>query len=611
MKKQVLMLILGLSFVIIGGVIASSDKELEVKEADMSYNSFLEIFSNEETKMPEISNKRVFPDIRFLSLTDRLLLNQDSESIKREDIKYVRYSHMNSSFKMKTEGHYYTIPSPQNGELKEFFLLNDIEVKNPSLNISPAKILFDLLFAIFPFALFIIIMLYIVRGRMGGMTKAQTALDSSTKPSVSFTMIAGHKETKKDLKPLISFLKEPHKYSGLGARLPKGVILYGPPGTGKTMLAKAMAGEANIPFFATNASEFVEMYVGVGASRVRSLFKKARENAPCIVFIDELEALAKDKSIDNNSEREQTLKQLLTELDGFSTTEGILVVGATNDLSSLNQTFIRSGRFDRHVAVGLPDRYEREEILKIHSKKKIMSKEVSLSNLAKKTTGLSGADLETVLNEAALLATLESKKEIDNQDIENAFYKITMKGYKKNTSNIEDKQLELVAWHEAGHTIIAKEVAKLSVTNVNIIPSTSGAGGVTFIEPRESGLQSKKDLKNDIKIAYGGRAAEELFFGNNEDITTGAHNDIKQATQKIKAMIMACGMSEMGMLDLTNFGGSEEKILEEAKKIASELYKETYEYLKENKEKLERLVEGLKERETLEEKEIKDILEDD
>jgi cell division protease FtsH len=522
-------------------------------------------------------------------------------------IEYVKYRHMAPEFQAKIGDVYYIVQSPQDGGFKRFLLEKDIEIKRLNTS-SVGSIVFELFVSIVPITILIIFLLRISKGK--GLVKKSTATIPVTNSRHNFFSVAGHNETKRDLMPLVKFLKNPKECSKLGGRLPKGIILYGPPGTGKTLLAKAMAGEANVPFYNASASEFVEMYVGVGASRVRELFKKARETAPSVIFIDELEALAKSTSIDNHSEKEQTLKQFLVELDGFSSTSGILVIGATNNLESLDQTFIRSGRFDRHIAVGLPDVSDRLEILKIHAMNKKLSPDVSLENIAKSTTGFSGADLENLLNESALIATLEDKDEIKEEDIKSALYKILMKGHMKDNSKVNQKEIEIKAYHEAGHTIVAKLIANRNVNSVTVIPSTSGSGGVTFIESRDTGMLSRKDLVNEIKIAYAGRAAEEILFGNSDDVTTGAYSDIKMATEKIMAMITSCGMSDYGLLNLSMIlEKGNEKIIEEAKKISKVAYDETVEFLRDNLELLKEMSEELTKKETLQEDDINRIIE--
>jgi cell division protease FtsH len=521
-------------------------------------------------------------------------------------IEYVKYRHMAPEFQAKIGDVYYIVQSPQDGGFKRFLLEKDIEIKRLNTS-SVGSIVFELFVSIVPITILIIFLLRISKGK--GLVKKSTATIPVTNSRHNFFSVAGHNETKRDLMPLVKFLKNPKECSKLGGRLPKGIILYGPPGTGKTLLAKAMAGEANVPFYNASASEFVEMYVGVGASRVRELFKKARETAPSVIFIDELEALAKSTSIDNHSEKEQTLKQFLVELDGFSSTSGILVIGATNNLESLDQTFIRSGRFDRHIAVGLPDVSDRLEILKIHAMNKKLASDVSLENIAKSTTGFSGADLENLLNESALIATLEDKDEIKEEDIKSALYKILMKGHMKDNSKVNQKEIEIKAYHEAGHTIVAKLIANRNVNSVTVIPSTSGSGGVTFIESRDTGMLSRKDLINEIKIAYAGRAAEEILFGNSDDVTTGAYSDIKMATEKIMAMITSCGMSDYGLLNLSMIlEKGNERIIEEAKKISKIAYDETVEFLRDNLELLKEMSEELMKKETLQEDEINRII---
>jgi cell division protease FtsH len=522
-------------------------------------------------------------------------------------IEYVKYRHMAPEFQAKIGDVYYIVQSPQDGGFKRFLLEKDIEIKRLNTS-SVGSIVFELFVSIVPITILIIFLLRISKGK--GLVKKSTATIPVTNSRHNFFSVAGHNETKRDLMPLVKFLKNPKECSKLGGRLPKGIILYGPPGTGKTLLAKAMAGEANVPFYNASASEFVEMYVGVGASRVRELFKKARETAPSVIFIDELEALAKSTSIDNHSEKEQTLKQFLVELDGFSSTSGILVIGATNNLESLDQTFIRSGRFDRHIAVGLPDVSDRLEILKIHAMNKKLASDVSLENIAKSTTGFSGADLENLLNESALIATLEDKDEIKEEDIKSALYKILMKGHMKDNSKVNQKEIEIKAYHEAGHTIVAKLIANRNVNSVTVIPSTSGSGGVTFIESRDTGMLSRKDLVNEIKIAYAGRAAEEILFGNSDDVTTGAYSDIKMATEKIMAMITSCGMSDYGLLNLSMIlEKGNEKIIEEAKKISKVAYDETVGFLRDNLELLKEMSEELMKKETLQEDDINQLIE--
>ena len=427
-------------------------------------------------------------------------------------------------------------------------------------------------------------------------------------PKVRFDDVEGIEELKADIMRLVDCLKSPKKYQAIGARPPKGVILYGPPGTGKTLIAKAIAGEAGVPFFSMVGSDFVEKYVGVGAQRVRDLYKKARKAAPCIVFIDEVDAVAGQRGRDENTESDQTINALLAELDGFKGTENIITICATNRLDMLDSAFKRAGRFDLKLAVGLPDKKGRKNILAIHSKNKKLHSEVDLEVLANKTVGFSGAELETLLNEAALVAVGKDKKEIDYEDIDDAFFKLVMQGNKKKREKITEVN-KVVAWHEAGHTLATKLLTDDGVPSVTIVGSSSGAGGVTFRTPQEDNiLHSKKYLESLIQIMYAGRAAEELYFGDEDSITTGASQDIKQASGIIKEYLSIYGMGKLGMLDLTQFRHDYEDIMDEASDMAQSLYSSVLNLLKENYDLLKDLSENLLDKETLDESQIDEII---
>jgi len=423
---------------------------------------------------------------------------------------------------------------------------------------------------------------------------------------ITFNEVQGIDELKPDLFRLVDALKHPAKYKKLGARPTKGLILYGPPGTGKTLIAKAISGEAEVPFFSASGSDFVEKYVGVGASRIRDLFTKARKAAPCIVFIDELDAIGGNRGESNNSERDQTINALLTELDGFTASEGILTICATNRLDILDAALTRPGRFDLKIAVNLPDKQARYQILKLHSTGKKLADEIQIDALAKKTNGFSGAELENLLNEAALIAAAKDKEWITNGDLEDAFFKIIMNGHKKERVE-NDEYARLVAYHESGHTLATKLLTKDGVTTVTITQSTSGAGGVTFRAPEDTPLKSKKYLRSLVKVMYAGRAAEEILLGGDEDITTGASEDIKQATEIIKQYIAIYGMGSQGMIDLTQLT-NQFNMIEEASSMANLLYKETLEFLTLHRSKLDRIASALLDRETLEETEIDDLI---
>ena len=427
-------------------------------------------------------------------------------------------------------------------------------------------------------------------------------------PTVRFDDVEGIEELKTDIMRLVDCLKNPTKYQTIGARTPKGVILYGPPGTGKTLIAKAIAGEAGVPFFSMVGSDFVEKYVGVGAQRVRDLYKKARKAAPCIVFIDEVDAVAGQRGRDDNSEADQTINALLAELDGFKGSENIITICATNRLDMLDSAFKRAGRFDLKLAVGLPDKVGRKNILAIHSKNKKLHSEVDLDVLSTKTVGFSGAELETLLNEAALIAVGKEKEEIDYSDIDDAFFKLVMQGNKKKREKVTDVN-RVVAWHEAGHTLATKLLTDDNVPSVTIVGSSSGAGGVTFRTPQEDNiLHSKKYLESLIQVMYAGRAAEEIYFGNEDSITTGASQDIKQASGIIKEYLSIYGMGKMGMLDLSQFRHDYADIVDEASEMAQRLYSYILDLLKNNYTLLQELSETLLDKETLEESEIDDII---
>ena len=379
------------------------------------------------------------------------------------------------------------------------------------------------------------------------------------KKRVTFRDVAGLHEEKEELEELVDFLKAPQKYISLGARIPKGVLLVGPPGTGKTLLAKAVAGEAGVPFFSISGSDFVEMFVGVGASRVRDLFEEGKKNAPCIIFIDEIDAVARQRGTGmggGHDEREQTLNQLLVEMDGFGVNEGIIVMAATNRVDILDPAILRPGRFDRKVAVGRPDIKGREEILKVHANGKPLGDDVDLQQIAQTTAGFTGADLENLLNEAAILAAKDNRAYITQADIKNSFIKVGI-GAEKKSRVISEKEKRITAYHEAGHAILFHVLPDVGpVYTVSIIPTGIGAAGYTMPLPEKDEMfNTRGKMIQDIEVALGGRIAEELVF---DDITTGASNDIKQATNIAKAMVMQYGMSEK--VGLVAYGGDQDEV---------------------------------------------------
>ena len=376
---------------------------------------------------------------------------------------------------------------------------------------------------------------------------------------VNFTKVAGLEEEKEELEEIVDFLKNPQKYTGVGARIPKGVILVGPPGTGKTLLAKAVAGEAGVPFFSISGSDFVEMFVGVGASRVRDLFEEAKKNAPRIVFIDEIDAVARQRGTGmggGHDEREQTLNQLLVEMDGFGVNEGIIVMAATNRVDILDPAILRPGRFDRKVAVGRPDVKGREEILGVHTKEKPLGEDVDLHRIAQTTAGFTGADLENLMNEAAINTAKEGRKFLTQTDIEKAFIKVGI-GAEKRSKVISEKDKKITAYHEAGHAILFHVLPDVGpVHTVSIIPTGVGAAGYTMPLPEQDELHMTKGrMLQNIMVSLGGRIAEEIIF---DDITTGASQDIKQATSMARAMVTEYGMSEK--LGMINYGGDNNEV---------------------------------------------------
>lgn len=449
---------------------------------------------------------------------------------------------------------------------------------------------------------------------------------SDDKHQAKFSDVAGLKEEKEEVKELIDFLKNPKKFQKLGARIPKGVLLVGPPGTGKTLLARAVAGEANVPFFYISGSDFVELFVGVGASRVREMFKDAKRSAPCLIFIDEIDAVGRQRGTGlggGHDEREQTLNQLLTEMDGFGENEGIIIMAATNRPDVLDPALLRPGRFDRQVTVSLPDANEREQILKVHAKNKILAPDVNLKNLSLRTPGFSGADLENLLNEAALLAVRRNKDAITMDEIDEATDRVLM-GPAKVSRKITDKEKCLVAIHESGHAVIGLKLEDANeVHKITIIPR-GVAGGYTMMLPKEEkmGIMTKNELEAQITGLLGGRVSEEMYLG---EITTGASDDFRRATNIARSMVTEYGMSDLGPVEYEeksegvflgrdyakskNFSDKvAHEIDEEVRKIINECYKKAEEILKDNKDLVMLLADALMENETLTKEQIDSLV---
>lgn len=531
--------------------------------------------------------------------------NEFIELVERGEVEEVIISFSSDKFEfIDKNGKTFETDNPRDTNFKKYLLEKNINVS--VIKIDKELLILNIILFVLKIAIwvFLIKLIYSATGVSIFKKKEVQVKDI---PNVKFSNIAGNNETKEDMKFLVEFLKNPNKYYEIGAKLPKGVVLYGPPGTGKTLTAKAIAGEAGVPFFTASGSDFIEMYAGLGAKRVRDLFEEARKNAPCIVFIDEIDAIGTRRGeIGGNSEKDQTINALLAELDGFNTKEPIIVMVATNRVEDLDPALIRPGRFDRHIAINLPDNNDRIDILKVHAKNKKIENDVDLEELAKLTIGFSGAALEALLNEAAIIAVNKGASKIRKEDIDDAYFKMVMKGHKKENKGETNKdELELVAYHEAGHALCAKLLTNNDVPKVTIIPSTSGAGGVTFNIPKKMGLFTKREVLNNIKVLYAGRAAEYILRGTEDEITTGASEDLKQATKYIHAYFSEFGMSEKyGMLKIED----EKVYIDEAIKLSKELYEETLEFLENNKDKLEKIAEELIEKETLNEEDLDRII---
>lgn len=489
-----------------------------------------------------------------------------------------------------------------------------------------------LMYWVLPIVLFIFLGRYMSKKMMDkaggnsmmfGMGKSNAKIYVKSSEGIRFDDVAGEDEAKENLTEIVEYLHDPSKYREIGASMPKGVLLVGPPGTGKTMLAKAVAGESNVPFFSMSGSEFVEMFVGMGASKVRDLFKQAKEKAPCIVFIDEIDAIGqkRDGRVMGNDEREQTLNQLLTEMDGFEENNGVILLAATNRPESLDPALLRPGRFDRRVPVELPDLKGREDILKVHAKKVRMDKHVNYQKIARMASGASGAELANIVNEAALRAVRDNRHHVTQEDLEESI-EVVIAGYQKKNAILTDKEKHIVAYHEIGHALVAaKQNHSAPVEKITIVPRTSGALGYTMqIDEGNHYLMSKEEIENKIATLTGGRAAEETQFGS---ITTGASNDIEQATKLARAMITQYGMSsdfDMVAMETVNnqyLGGdtslscspqTQQEIDRAVVEVVRKQHKKACEILEENREKLDELAKYLYEKETITGEEFMHIL---
>ena len=507
---------------------------------------------------------------------------------------------------------------------------NSNDFKLTILNDPEASSLLSVAIEVIPILILAGVTIWVFTRQIGGGSKSMDFGKSRAKlveeSRATFKDVAGLTEEKEEVQELIDFLKNPKKFTNMGARIPKGVLLVGPPGTGKTLLARAVAGEAKVPFYYISGSDFVELFVGIGASRVRDMFKQAKMNAPCLIFIDEIDAVGRQRGTGlggGHDEREQTLNQLLTEMDGFGANEGIIIIAATNRPDVLDPALLRPGRFDRQVTVSLPDKNARIEILKVHAKNKILAKNITLEYLAKRTPGFSGADLENLLNEAALLAVRRNKKEITMAEIDEATDRVLM-GPAKVTKKYTDKEKKLVAFHEAGHAVLGLKLDGANeVQKITIIPR-GHAGGYTMMTPKEEAFNyTKKELLESICGLLGGRVAEEVTFG---EITTGAHDDFKKATKIARSMVTEYGMSNLGPMMLEEPDGNTflgrdytknrnisdtvaHEIDEEMRSIINDCYKQATKIITENKKLLELIANTLLEEETITKEEIDYLVE--
>ena len=591
-----------LFILIIGGILWMANK-VQMHQQEISYSTFVKEVEAGNVTAADIRQNSAVP-------TGRVTLSlKDDSSVRSLNVSDV-------------------------GKVEEFLQENDVKY---SLEDVPKESI--ILSAVLPSLITLcgIFLLFMLMNRQNGGTnskamnfgKSRARMSTQNEIKVTFADVAGLKEEKEELEEIVDFLKAPRKYTQLGARIPKGVLLEGPPGTGKTLLAKAVAGEAGVPFFSISGSDFVEMFVGVGASRVRDLFQDAKKNAPCIVFIDEIDAVARRRGSGlggGHDEREQTLNQLLVEMDGFGVNEGIIVMAATNRKDILDPAILRPGRFDRDVIVGRPDVGGREEILKVHARNKPLGDDVDLKQIAQTTAGFSGADLENLLNEAAILAAKENRVFIQQSDIRHAFVKVGI-GPEKKSRIVSEKERKITAYHEAGHAILFHVLPDVGpVYSVSIIP-TGGAGGYTMPLPEKDDMfNTKGHMLQEITVSLGGRVAEEEIF---DDITTGASQDIKQATAIAKSMITKFGMSEkLGLINYDNdsdevfigrdFGhtsrGYGEKIAgtidEEVKRIIDECYAQARSIIQEYHPVLEKCAELLLEKEKITRSEFEALFEE-
>lgn len=507
-----------------------------------------------------------------------------------------------SFFKVGDEETKYYTDNPKYDELKKDLLNYDVKiVEKSTVNIE------RLISSVFNIGL-IVIVLSVLTKQMGGMSDVGREAE---KVDVRLTDVAGLTEVKEDVQTIIDFVKNPKKYAEAGAKLPSGILFCGPPGTGKTLLAKAIAGEAGVNFISLSGSDFSNKYMGVAGERIRKLFAKAREKAPCIVFIDELDAVGCKRNSQQHPEDRNTLNALLAEMDGFAGKDGVFVIAATNRVEDLDEALVRPGRFDSIFTIPLPSTTsDRMAVVQIHAREKHFSKDVDLHSFAKQMMGCSPATIATILNEAAIIAARDNRVDISTADLDAAYLKKILKGHVTENADRDEKDIRLIAWHEAGHALVGALHGQMP-SKVTVAPSTSGAGGFTVFAPSKLGMYSKKELEAHVRMLYAGRAAEELLAGS-ESITNGAANDIAQATKLLGAMVSEYGMGSANndsvLLNFSEVPNSSQYVANTMQTLSKQYYSEALQILKENKEKLEQIASALIDKETLNETDIREII---
>jgi cell division protease FtsH len=502
-------------------------------------------------------------------------------------------------FKLKEDETVYQTYNPKVNTFKLEMLQHDVKVNEVQLDGNTfGDTMYGIIMLVIQYGLLMGMFMFIFKKMQGGTDDMSIETSSTNK----LEDVAGLEEVKESVMTTIDMLKNPQKYEAAGARIAKGTLFYGPPGTGKTLLAKAIAGEAGVNFLAMSGSDFDNKYVGVGADKVRQVFAKAKKLAPCIIFIDELDAIGGKRTESDKSYERQTLNQLLACMDGFGSGDGVFIFAATNDVNSLDPALLRPGRFDSRFAVGLPDTAkDREAVIKLYMKNKKLDESVSIASLAKQTIGCSPATIETIINEAAI-ESVKNGGIINQQNIDEAFYRQIMDGHRKKNIERDHKEIETVAWHEAGHALVGY-LQNEEVSKISIVPTTSGAGGVTIFNQKKMGMYSKAELENHVRTLYAGRNAEIILNGAAE-VTTGASNDIHEATKCIKQMVSTYGMSKYGLLNLNEIKVSSSDLLEEYQSISKVLEIESMDLLRENMDMLRELAQTLIERETIDENEL-------